>query len=208
MKTKTVILTLLALIIHVVVCSQTPANQAFQHDKNFVLGYGNFTELEKREFSMIDDPSVLLIQAEELIARAKKMKAVASLKRGEEQTRMINAVNELLKQADIKKLAACELLAYNNRMEFKLLKSSFMKMLGNYDQNDSTIIRAKSMLLSAVRSYRFAIELREEAYAQRNMAAILANLHNAEERESMAIINIVQAMNMVDKVAPQVVAVR
>ncbi len=208
MKTKTFILTLLALIIHVVIKSQTPANSAFQHDKNFVLGYQNYTESEKREFSMIDDPSVLLIQAEELIARAKKMKALASLKRGEEQKRMMDAANELLKQADTKKLAACELLAYNNRMEFKLLKSSFMKMLGDYDQSDSTIIRAKSMLLSAVRSYRFAVELREEAYAQRNVVAVLANLHNAEERESQAIINIVQAMNMVEKVAPQVVAVR
>ena len=208
MKTKTLILTLLALIIHVVVRSQTPVNQAFQHDKNYVLGYANYTELEIREFSMVDDPSVLLIQAEELIARAKKMKAVASSKRGEEQTRIVDVANELLKQANIKKLAACELLAFNNRMEFKLLKSSFMNMLGNYDQSDSTVIKAKSMLLTAVRSYRFAVELREEAYAQRNIPSILANLHNAEERESMAIINIVQAMNMVDKVAPQVVAVR
>ena len=123
MKTKTFILTLLALIIHVVVSSQTPVSQAFQHDKNYVLGYANYTELEIREFSMVDDPSVLLIQSEELIVRAKKMKAVASLKRGEEQTRMVDAANELLKQANIKKLAACELLAFNNRMEFKLLKS-------------------------------------------------------------------------------------
>lgn len=208
MKTKTFILTLLALIIHVVVSSQTPANLAFQHDKNFVLGYANYTESERREFSMVDDPSILLIQSEELIARAKKMKKEASLKRGDEQKRLMENANELMKQADIKKLAASELLAYNNRIEFKLLKSSFMNMLGDYDQNDTTVIRAKSMLLSAVRSYRFATELREEAYAQRSTASILANLHNAEERESLAIINIVQAMNMVEKVAPQVVATR
>lgn len=208
MKTKTFILTLLALIIHVMVSSQTPANLAFQHDKNFVLGYANYTESERREFSMVDDPSILLIQSEELIARAKKLKKEASLKRGDEQKRLIESANELMKQADIKKLAASELLAYNNRMEFKLLKSAFMNSLADYDQNDSTVIRAKSMLLSAVRSYRFAIELREEAYAQRSMASILANLHNAEERESLAIINIVQAMNMVEKVAPQVVATR
>lgn len=208
MKTKMFILTLLALIIHVMVSSQTPANLAFQHDKNFVLGYANYTESERREFSMVDDPSILLIQSEELIARAKKLKKEASLKRGDEQKRLIESANELMKQADIKKLAASELLAYNNRMEFKLLKSAFMNSLADYDQNDSTVIRAKSMLLSAVRSYRFAIELREEAYAQRSMASILANLRNAEERESLAIINIVQAMNMVEKVAPQVVATR
>ncbi len=208
MKTKTFILTLLALIIHVVVTSQTPANLAFQHDKNYVLGYANFTEVERREFSMVDDPSILLIQSEELMARATKLKKEAALKHGEEQKRLVEIANELLKQANTKKLAACELLAYNNRLEFKLLKSAFIDMLGSYDQNDSTIIRAKKLLLSSVRSYRFAIELREEAYAQRTIPSMLANLHNAEERESLAIINIVQAMNMVEKVAPQVVATR
>ncbi len=208
MKTKTFILALLASIIHVVVTSQTPANQAFQHDKNFVLGYPNFTESERREFSMIDDPSVLIIQSEELVARAKKIKKEASLTLGEEQKRLIENADGLLKQANTKKLAASELLAYNNRIEFKLLKSSFIDMLDSYDQNDSTVIRAKSLLLTAVRSYRFATELREEAYAQRSIASMLANLHNAEERESLAIINIVQAMNILEKVAQQVVAIR
>ena len=83
-----------------------------------------------------------------------------------------------------------------------------MNMLGDYDQSDSTVIRAKSMLLTAVRSYRFATELREEAYAQRTIAAVLANLHNAEERENMAMIKIVQAMQLLEKVSPQVMAIR
>ncbi|MBL0329832.1 MAG: hypothetical protein IPP64_10530 [Bacteroidetes bacterium] len=208
MKTKTFILTLLALITHAVVSSQTPANQAFEHNKNFILGYANYTEAERREFSMVDDPSILIMQSEELLARAKKIKMEAGLKRGEEQKRMIDTANELIKQANTKKLAACELLAFNNRAEFKLLKAAFINNLENYDQADSTIMKAKSLLLSAVRSYRFATELREEAYAQKSIPAILANLHNAEERESLAIVNIVQAMQMVDRVAPQVVATR
>lgn len=208
MKTKMFILTALALIIQVVVKSQTPANLAFQHDKNFVLGYANYTEEERREFSTVDDPSVLLIQADELSARAKKLKNEANLKKGEEQKRLLTTANDFLKKADTKKLAAAELLAYNNRMEFKLLKLSLMKSLGNYDQDDSTVVQAKSLLLAAVRSYRFATELREEAYAQRTIAAVLANLHNAEERENMAMIKIVQAMQLLEKVAPQVMAIR
>lgn len=208
MKTKMFILTALALIIQVVVKSQTPANLAFQHDKNFVLGYANYTEEERREFSTVDDPSVLLIQADELSARAKKLKNEANLKKGEEQKRLLTTANDFLKKADTKKLAAAELLAYNNRMEFKLLKLSLMKSLGNYDQDDSTVVQAKSLLLAAVRSYRFATELREEAYAQRTIAAVLANLHNAEERENMAMIKIVQAMHLLERVAPQVMAIR
>lgn len=208
MKTKTLALTLLALVIRMTIIGQTPQNLAFQHDKGFVLGYANYTEAERREFSMVDDPAVLLIQADELVARAKKIKTEANLKRGEEQKRGMETAAELNRQADIKKLAAAELLAYNNRAEFKLLKGAFMRSLSAYDQNDSTIIKTKSMLLSAVRSYRFATELREEAYAQRTVAGTLANLRNAEERENMAIVTIVQAMNMADKVPPQVMATR
>ncbi|CAN5332651.1 hypothetical protein BH10BAC1_BH10BAC1_17920 [soil metagenome] len=208
MKTKMFILTALALIIQVVVKSQTPANLAFQHDKNFVLGYANYTEEERREFSGVDDPSVLLIQADELVARAKKIKIEASLKKGEEQKRLIATATEYFQKAEIKKLAASELLAYNNRIEFKLLKASLFKMLVEYDQSDSTVIQAKKILLGAVRSYRFATELREEAYAQRTISAMLANLHNAEERESMAIIKIVQSMQLLEKVSPQVMAIR
>ena len=208
MKTKSFILTLLALIIHVMVFGQTPANKAFQNDKNFVLGYAYYTELERREFSMIDDPSILLIQSEELVARAIKLKKLAALKSGEEQKSLIDTSIKFMKQASTKKLAAAELLAYNNKIEFKLLRAAFIDMLGDYDQSDSTVVKSKTLLLSAVRSYRFATELREEAYAQKNISATLANLHNAEEREMLAIINIVQAMQMVDKVPPQVVAIR
>ncbi len=201
-------LSLLALIIHVVVKSQTPANQAFQHNKNYVLGYAGFTEEERREFSAVDDPSVFLIQAEDLSDRANLIKKSAGLKRGEEQARLLTTANELLHKAEVRKLAAAELLAYNNKIEFKLLKSSYIEILSNYDANDSTVINSKRLLLAAVRSYRFAIELREEAYAQRSTSSVLANLRNAEERESIAIVKIVQAIQVIEKVTPQVIAIR
>jgi hypothetical protein len=208
MKTKMYILTLLALIIRMTMISQTPVNGAFTHDKNFVLGYAYYTEEERREFSMIEDPSVLLIQADELSLRAAKMKKEAALKRGEEQKRSLATLGVLQQKINVKRLAASELLAYNNRIEFKMMKSVYVDMLGSYDQDDSMVIASKSLLLKAVRSYRFATELREEAYAQRTIAAVLANLHNAEEREMQAIIQVVQAMKHLEKVVPQVMAKR
>ncbi|MFL5764296.1 MAG: hypothetical protein ACJ77K_10190 [Bacteroidia bacterium] len=208
MKKHIYISAMLAVIIHVVVQSQPIMNEAFQHDKNFVLGYAYFTEEERRAFSMVDDPSVLIIQAAELSKRAGLMKKEASLKRGEEQKRMDDQAEDLLKKADTKRLAAAELLAYNNRMEFKAMKNSLISMFDNYNAEDGFVISAKGMLLKAVRFYRAAVELREEAYAQRTTSGILANLHNAEERETQALIQLVGAMNELEKAVPQVVATR
>ncbi|MCW3071519.1 MAG: hypothetical protein JWO44_1409 [Bacteroidetes bacterium] len=199
---------MLALTIQVMSRSQTAAKQFFQGDKNFVLGYTNYTEEERREFAGIDDPAVLLIQADELTNRAMLEKKTAAGKRGEEQVRLLNNVNELLHKAETRRLAASELLGYNNRMEFKLMKAACIELLCERDATDSLVILAKKALLNAVRSYRLGIELREEAYAQRTIEATLGNLHLAEEKESIAIIKVVQAMKLLEEVTPQVLAIR
>jgi hypothetical protein len=200
MKTKTYILTMLVLIIHVVVVSQ-PANQAFQHDKNFVLGYSNYTEEERKEFSTIDDPSVLLIQADDLVSQATKAKKEAYFENGKVKTRLTDE-KELLHEADTKKLAAAELTAYNNRVEFKLMKESLIGSLHYYDAKDPVIIHAKDLLLKSVRYFKSAEQLREEAYAQQTTGAIIGNLHNAEELENNSIIQIGEAMMLLEKVLP------
>jgi hypothetical protein len=208
MKTKLYILTLLALIIQVMSRSQTAANQFAQGDKNFVLGYPGYTAEERNEFARIDDPAILLIQAEDLTNRAQIAKKAAAIKRGEEQKRLMNNADELLHKAEIKKLAASELLGYNNRMEFKLMKSSCIGLLYERAAGDSLVILAKKELLKAIRSYRLGIELREESYAQRTLAATLGNLHLAEEKESIAIVKVVEAMKLLESVTPQVLASR
>jgi hypothetical protein len=205
MKTKSFILTLLVLIIHVVVISQ-PSNQAFDQNKQFVLGYAHYTEQERKEFSTVDDPSVLLIQAKELVAESKKTKQEAYFKDGKVQNRTSIEAEQIVHEADVRRLAAAELQAYNNKLEFKLMKESFIDLLSYYDKNDTTVIRAKKNLANAIRSYQSATLMREEAYAQQTTEAIIGNLYNAEELEFNSIVRITQGMKLLEKVPARDVA--
>jgi hypothetical protein len=185
-----------------VVISQ-PANLAFQDNKNFVLGYAQYSQEDKKEFSKIDDPSELLIQADELSAKAENAKQEFYFENGKVKTCLSDNKEDLKHSADIRRLAAAELTAYNNRIEFMLMKRSFLETLGHYNNNDTTVIRAKNILLKAIRTNRSARELREEAYAQQSTGAILGNLQNAEELENSSMIKMVQAIELLDKIAPQ-----
>lgn len=208
MKTKLYFTALLALIIRVMMNGQTPVNNAFQPDAHYVLGYANYTTVERAEFSAVQDPSELLLKAEALSAKAALLKQKAGSRSGKEKESLLCDAAELLRQADVRRLAASELQAFNNRAEFQLSKSSFLQKLIRYDQNSGSTIEAKRLLLNAVRTYHSAIELREEAYAQDTNAATIANLHNAEEQENKALIQLVQAMDALDAPAPVIVVVK
>ncbi|MBL7884215.1 MAG: hypothetical protein JNL69_09110 [Bacteroidia bacterium] len=208
MKTKFYLGTLLVLAIHVMVKSQTPANLAFEHNDKFVLGYAYYTEQEKREFSTVQDPSELIIKAEELIEKSNRIKKEAAYKPSPERERLLSYSKEIMKEAEIRKIAASELLAYYNRIEFSMMKSSFISALENYNEFDSTTITSKKLLLSAVRNYKFAKQIREEAYAHEQLSSIIASLHMAEEKEVLAIANIVKAHEILRSSKPIIIAQR
>jgi hypothetical protein len=207
MKTKTYTLTMLVLIIHVVVISQ-PANLAFQRDKNFVLGYSEYTDEERKEFSAIDDPSELLIRAEDLIMKATTAEKEPYFENGKVLNRMSENSNTLLHQADKRKLAAEEIRAYNNRIEFRLMKEFLMESLSHYNQKDAAVIIAKDHLQNALRANRSAALLREESYAQATPEAVLGNLKHAEDLENSSMIKIVEAMKLLEKLIPQDIGAR
>ncbi|MGZ6555101.1 MAG: hypothetical protein ACXVDV_21145, partial [Bacteroidia bacterium] len=178
------------------------------HNANYVLGYAYFTEEEKREFSKVEDPTELILQSEDLVARAQKLKNDAKKVRGEEQQRLINTANELIHKSDIEKLAAAEIVAYNNRIEFKLSKNSFLNSITDYNATDSNTVEAKRLFFLALQTFRQATELREEAYAQHTTAAILENLHNAAEKENIAFSDMVKAIDILGRVVPSSFAKR
>lgn len=206
MKTKLIILTMFAFAIQVMVKSQTPANPAFQHNPNYVLGYAYYTEEERRDFSMVQDPSELYIQSEQLIEKAQKLKNDARTKQGAERDRLNKEIKELYKKAEICQLAASELLAYYNRVEFSICKASFITLLNCYSETDSVTIQSKKILLTAVRTFRLAKEMREEAYAQGSNAAIIANLRLAEEKELLALRKLVEARELLKTTTPVILA--
>ncbi len=208
MKTKFYLLTVLVIAIQVMVKSQTPANQAFQHNAKFVLGYAYYTEQEKREFSTVQDPSELYLKADALIEHAKKLKNDARTKTGAERERLLAEAKELHRKAETHQLAATELLAYYNRIEFSICKASFISLLNNYSETDSITIQSKKLLLVAVRAFKLAKEMREEAYAQSSNAAIVANLRLAEEKELIALQKLVAARELLKTGDPVILATR
>lgn len=207
MKTK-MYFTLFALIIRVMVKSQTPANLAFQPTADFVLGYAHFTEAERTEFSNVEDPAELLLRAEKLIAEAEKINRKINDLPAEEKDKAMRKASELLTKAEHCKLAAYELTAYNNRMEFKLLKSSYVRSLSGLDQDNGLVKKSKQTFFTAVQTFRTARELREEAYAQLSTEATLANLENAEQREAVAFKKLVEAATLLEHASPQLLATK
>lgn len=208
MKTNFYLLTVLVIAIQVMVKSQTPANQAFQHNAKFVLGYAYYTEQEKREFSSVQDPSELYLQGDVLIEQAKQLRNDARTKSGPERDRLFAQAKELYRKAEIRQLAASELLAYYNRVEFSICKASFISLLNSYSETDSITIQSKKLLLVAVRAFKLAKEMREEAYAQSSNSAIIANLRLAEEKELIALQKLVEARELLKTGEPVILATR
>jgi hypothetical protein len=205
MKTKTYLLTIMVVVIHFVVISQ-PANQAFQKDKNFVVGYAYYTEEERKEFSSVQDPSELLIKAENITMHVNTEETEPYFEKGKVLKRPSAKSEELLKKAKTMELAAAELRAYNNRIEFKLMKQSLTESLSHYSAKAAEVILAKEYLLEAIRISNSARLLREEAYAQSTPEAMIANLKHAEELENSSMISVVDGMNLLEKLVPQDVA--
>lgn len=196
MKTNVFILALLAISVLGTAQGQTPANQAFQANKHYVLGYAHYTDAERREFSRIEDPTELTLRADDLSRRAVQTHQLSLRRNGEERDRLVREVAELQQKAAVYQLAAAELAAFNTREEFNMSRASFKALLEASKQNQVITIKAATLYAAAVKSYRMATEMREEAYALPSINATLGNLHNAEEKEFFAMIKINEAIQV------------
>lgn len=208
MKTKFYIGTLLAIAIHVMVKSQTPANQVFEQNNKFVLGYAYFTPQEKSDFSKIQDPSELILKSEKLLAIIEKIKKELKNKTGQERQMMLDEIKSLESESQSCQIAASEIIASNNRDEFIALKHYFICSLDTINVNENTLYEAKKIFFSAMRLYKIAKEMREEAYAQSAKGAIVGALKNAEENEMIAMIKMNEAIKTLRNGAPIILAKR
>jgi hypothetical protein len=208
MKTKFYIGTLLAIAVHVMVKSQTPANQVFEQNDKFVLGYAYFTAQEKNDFSKVQDPSELMIKAEKLLAVVSKIKKELKNKNAAEKEMMVAEIKSLESEALSCQIAASEITAANNRDEFRALKHYFIASLDTANVNENTIEEAKRIYFASLRLFKIAKEMREEAYAQSSKGAIAGALKNAEENEMIAIIKINEAIKTLKNGAPIILAQR
>lgn len=206
MKTKFYIGTLLAIAVHVMVKSQTPANQVFEKNEKFVLGYAYFTEKEINDFSKVQDPNELIIKAEKLMAVSDKIKKESKNKKGAEKEMMESEAKIFESESQSCLIAASEMMAANNREEFMSLKHYFVGCLDTASVNDYSLDEAKKIFFAALRLFRIAKEMREEAYAQSTKGAIIGALKNADENEMIAIIKMNEAIKTLVNGAPVILA--
>jgi hypothetical protein len=186
MKPNALLTALLALTIQGMVQGQTPANQEIKNYEMFFTG--NLQKLslspdEQAQWQKAENTDEILKQADELAAKAKALR--------EEATR-------LEQQALIKKIIASEINGRNNHTQYVLTKERADSLYQNSTLNTKEQIN--SLLVNAGREIKIAKEMREEAYSWANNAARLGTLSNAEEKETLSLTKLAEAVTLLKNV--------
>lgn len=129
----------------------------------------------------------LLKQADDLGLIEKTLRAQASTKKGEEKIKLVNAANELFKQAELKQIQASEIAGKINHEKYKSNSIVFNNMAFTSVAGEIILEKAKEINSEASHNIKLAKEMREEAYAMHNNTAKLGTMSNAEEKETIAL---------------------
>lgn len=212
MKTNLYISTLLALTIQVMVNGQTLGNQVSKNDNfGMVLKYHN--DGEKKQLmdgkEIIQDKvavrttptsnssaQTLKQQAEDLILKSKYLREAAVNNTGLTKTELIEESNTLYKQAEQMMITALELSGVKNKEAYALNKASINQLIEKSNLSAIAGKQALSLIADAEMNMRFAYEMREEANAMPTTAGKLGSLSNADEKETLALGEQNQALNI------------
>ncbi len=186
MKTKVLLTALLALTIQVMAQGQTPANLAIKNYETFFAG--NLQKLslsadEQTQWQKAENTDEILKQADELSAKAKALREEAA---------------KLEQQALVKKIIASEINGKINHTQFVLNKERADSLYQNSSLNSKDQIN--SLMINADREQKIAKEMREEAYSWTNNAARLGTLSNAEEKETLSLNKLAEAVTLLKNV--------
>jgi hypothetical protein len=186
MKTNALLTALLALTIQGMAQGQTPASQEIKNYETFFAG--NLQKLslspdEQAQWQKAEGADEILKQADELSAKAKALR--------EEAARMEQ-------QALIKKIIASEINGRNNHTQYVLTKERADSLYQNSTLNTKEQIN--TLIVTAGREIKIAKEMREEAYSWTNNAARLGTLSNAEEKETLSLHKLTEAVTLLKSV--------
>lgn len=218
MKTRIYLLTALALIIQVMVSGQTPGSLALPQD-NFGLGLkyenkgttkktmdgkeiiGQDNVAERTAPASKQSSTNLKQQAEELSLKSRYLREAAVNNTGLTKTELMNEANALYKQAEMMFITALELSGVKNNEAYLLNKSNINQLLEKNNLSAMTGKQIQSLVSDAEMNMRFAREMREEANAMPTNAGKLGSLSNADEKETLAIGEQNQALNLLKGLA-------
>lgn len=212
MKTRIYLSTLLALIIQVMVNGQTQGNQASGND-NFGMVLRYHDEGTKKQFmdgkEIIRDKVVVATvpsaktsgqtlkqQAEDLTIKSKNLREAAQKSSGLTKTELIEESNALYKQAELMFITALELSGVQHKETYNLNKAGLNQLLEKTNASAIAGKQAQCLISDAEMNMRLANEMREEANAMPTSAGKLGSLSNADEKETLALGEQNQALNI------------
>lgn len=213
MKTRIYISTLLALTIQVMVNGQTPGNPVSKDD-NFGMGltYSDKASPKKQLMDgkeVIQDKVVVRTvpntrtpaqnlnqQAEELSLKSKYLREAAVNNTGLTKTELMEEANALYKQAELMFITALELSGVKNKEAYTLNKTTINQLLEKSNVSAFAGKQVQSLITEAEMNMRYAYEMREEANAMPTTAGKLGSLSNAEEKETLALGEQTQVINI------------
>jgi hypothetical protein len=206
MKTISLIPTLLALTIQVMVQGQTKGNQITNvkadkinlhivhqckktstHKQLPILG-----EVKKQEKVIEASTSQLgynelKAKADEFILQAKNVTEHVSKLNNENKIMQLEIATELQHQALVYQQKAFEISFQNSLAEFNFNKLEFYALLKSANNLTTIIEQCKIKHNEAEHELTMAKEMMQEAYAMPNLVAMVGTMSNAEEKEYIAL---------------------
>ena len=135
-------------------------------------------------------------QANDLTIQSKNLRQAAQSASGLTKNELISEANELYKQAEIMLITALELSGVKNKEAYNSNKSYLNQLLEQVNTSALVSKQANGLISEANMNMRLANEMREEANAMPTNAGKLGSLSNADEKETLAIGEQKEAINI------------
>ncbi len=206
MKTISLIPTLLALTIQVMVQGQTQGNQitnvkADKINLHILQQYKKISthkqlpilgEVKKQEKVIEATTSQLgynelKAKAEEFVLQAKNVTEHVSKLNNENKIMQLEIASELQHQALVYQQKVFEISFQNSLAEFNFNKLEFYALLKSANNLTTIIEQSKIKHNEAEHELTMAKEMMQEAYAMPNLVAMVGTMSNAEEKEYIAL---------------------
>lgn len=194
MKTRILLTTVTHFTIRLLVCGQTNPDQTLQNYDSFFhsnIQKLNVSEEESNKLVILNDPTEITKQAEEMEAKAQALRNQAKL--------ILLEATKLDHQATSTKIIASEVAGKLARQRLVAFKQSTDSVIKNSQTAENNVSEVKSLLNEASREIQLAKEMREEAYAWENNYARLGALSNVDEKESNALFKLDEALVILKK---------
>lgn len=144
---------------------------------------------KKTEISTVNSNNIqnLIHRSDELLAEAQSFRTLSKNQTNSKNNTYIEKARNFEKEALSLQLQAYELQAILNFQTYYHNKLSIKLLVSNFNGEKNTLVLTYELILESEQEMKIAQELREEAYAQPNLASKIGSLGNAEEKESIAL---------------------